>query len=315
MGEELLRHAHANAADTALRVQAHYGHGATLFHQGDFTAAATHLEAARRDYDPAEHATHARRVRRLRSRCGLLHVGRLGPRAAGPGREAAALDREGLALARRLPDAFTLAWACYGAGVTRQMLGDLPASEALSAEGATLAEEHGFPHVLGIATINRGWAMMMQGHAAIGIPMLREGVAAVEATGAALMHSAYLGMLAAADAMEGDRAAALRCFDQGLAEAQISGERLNLAGLLIGKSHLLMRGGTGGGRRAQRWKRRRSACGARSRWRAGKVRASSSCAAAVALARHCDRQGREAEGRAVLSAAHALVRGPERGRP
>jgi hypothetical protein len=220
--------------------------------------------------------------------------------------EAAALDREGLALARRHPTRSP----CVGVLRRRGDPADarrLPASEALSAEGATLAEEHGFPHVLGIATINRGWAMMMQGHAAIGIPMLREGVAAVEATGAALMHSAYLGMLAAADAMEGDRAAALRCFDKGLAEAQISGERLNLADC-GSADYLLMRGGNQ--RTSRATMEEAIGRGARSRWRAG-VRArrvAPRCVGALRTARAA-RPRRRCLGRA------RPVRGPERGRP
>jgi tetratricopeptide (TPR) repeat protein len=305
LGELMLAHARDNPGDTALRVQAHYGHGATLFHQGAFSAAATHLEAARREYDPAQHATHARVYGGydpgvaccMWGAWALALQGRLG--------EAAALDREGLALARRLPDAFTLAWACHGAGATRQIVGDWPASEALAAEAMQLAEEHGFPHVLGMAMVNRGWALIMQGRAPAGIAMLREGVAAVEATGAALMHSSYLGMLAAAEAWQGDRAAALRCFDEGLREAQLSGERMHVAPLLIAKSHLLVRGGAGGRtsraviEEAEECLRHAIEMARRQGARLVELRA------AVALARHCDRQGRDDEGRAVLAAAHA----------
>jgi hypothetical protein len=107
LGEELLRHAHANAADTALRVQAHYGHGATLFHQGDFTAAATQFEAARRDYDPAEHATHARLYGGYDPGVACC-MGRLGPRAAGPGRGSRGPRPRGPGAGASPPDAFTL---------------------------------------------------------------------------------------------------------------------------------------------------------------------------------------------------------------
>lgn len=201
-----------------------------------------HLAAALRDYDPATHREH------------VLVYGGYDPGVAcslwlawtlalqGELREAARYDRNGLELARRLGDAFSLAWACYGAGVSRQLLGDWDSSEAPAAEAVRLAEEGGFPHVLGMATIHRGWALMMQGKAELGIPMLREGVALVAATGAALVRPSYLAMLAAADMVEGNRDAALERFEAGLAEIERTGERVHEATLLIGKSRLLVSG-------------------------------------------------------------------------
>ena len=186
-----------------LRVQAHYGHGATLFHMGAFDAARAHLEAALRDYDPATHRQH------------ILVYGGYDPGVAcslwlawtlalqGELDEAAARDRDGLALAHRHGDLFSLAWAYHGVGSSQQLLGDWAASETAAAEAVRLAEEHGFPHVLGMATINRGWALMMQGKTEAGIAMLRDGVAMMDRTGAALVRPSYLGMLAAADVMEG----------------------------------------------------------------------------------------------------------------
>src|SRR5262249_13905765 len=150
--------------------------------------------------------------------------------------EALRRDREALALAQRHGEAFSLAWAHYGTGVSRQMFADWAACDAACAEAIRIAEEHGFPYVLGMATVTGGWAWMMQGRPDTGIPMLRGGVAIVDRTGAALMRPSYLGMLAAADVMEGDRRSALVRLDEALGEVQRSGEVFQEAPLLIGKS-------------------------------------------------------------------------------
>src|SRR5262249_23617050 len=134
---------------------------------------------------------------------------------------------------------FTLAWAHYGAGATQQFFGDWPASERASREAVGLAEEHGFPYVLGMALANRGWALVMLGQATPGIQLVREGVAAVAATGARLLWPTYLAMLAALDAMEGKHESAARRYDEALAEVERTGERLYEAGLLIAKSRTL----------------------------------------------------------------------------
>jgi DNA-binding winged helix-turn-helix (wHTH) protein/tetratricopeptide (TPR) repeat protein len=239
LGEQLLCHAASDPEDRALHVQAHYGQGATLFHMGDFEAARTHFESALVAYDPATHREHALGYGgydpgvacSLWLAWTLAQLGRLD--------EAVARDREGLEIARRLTDTFSLAWAHYAAGVTRQFFGDWAASEAASAEGARLAEEGGFPHVLGMATVNRGWALVMQGNAAAGVPVLRDGVAAVEATGARLVRPAYLGMLTLADVLEGDPATAAARLDEALAEVERTGERLHEGVLLIAKSRFL----------------------------------------------------------------------------
>jgi adenylate cyclase len=300
LGEQLLRHAAERRNDRALRVQAHYGHGATLFHAGAFDAARVHLETALGDYDPTEHRRH------------ILVYGGYDPGVAcslwlswtltlqGELDEAATRDRDGLALAHRHGESFSLAWAYHGVAVSRQLLGEWAASETASAEAVRLAEEHGFPHVLGMATVNRGWALLMRGKTDAGIAMLRDGVAMVNRTGAGLLRPSYLGMLAAAHVMEGDRKSGAAELDEALALVDRTGERLQEAGLLIAKSHLLAAGGDRAAANAAEECLRRALDVARAQGaRLVELRA------AVALARHCRERGRSAEARALLTAAHA----------
>ena len=304
LGDELLEHAGRAGADRQLRVQAHYGHGATLFHEGALADAATHLEIGRTGYDPAQHATHARVYGGYDPGVACTMWLAWTMALQGEMEAAAVLDHEGLALARRLRDAFSLAWACHGGGVSRGFFGDWSGAEALAAEGMRLAEEHGFPHVLGMAMVTCGWSMFMQGKATEGIALVRRGVAAVEETGATLLRSSYLGMLATAEALQGDRAAAARSYDAALAEAERSGERVHLAPVLIGKSHLLAGGGPGG-----RSSRAAAAAAEECLHRALDVARSQGARllelrAAIALARHYDSQGRGVEGRAQLRAVY-----------
>ncbi len=239
LGEVLLSQAAQNPNDHLLRVQAPYGHGATLFHMGRFEAARTHMEAALREYHPATHREHVTVYGGYDP--GVACMAWLAWTLALQGHldDAVTYDTEGLALARRHGDAFTLAWACAAAGVTQQLFGAWDAAERSAAEAIMLAEEHGFPHVRGMAMTNRGWSLVMLGKAPAGIPLLREGVAALDATGSRLVRPSYLAMLAAADAMEGDRRSARQRFDDAVDEMDRSGERFHEALILTGRGEML----------------------------------------------------------------------------
>lgn len=305
IGEQLLRHAAERPDDRALHVQAHYGVGTNLFHQGEIDRAREHLEAALRAYDPGTHGYHN------------VVYGGYDPGVAcamwlawtlalqGELDDAAARTREGLALAQRLGDSFSLAWAHQAVAVSAQLFGDWAASVAAAAQAVRLAEEHGFPHVLGMATINHGWGLVMRGDPATGIPMLRDGVAMVDATGAALVRPSYLAMLAGASLVEGDRAACLARIDEGLAAIERSGERLFEPWLLIEKGALLAAGGARGkatraATDAAEWCLRRALDVARAQGARLIV-----LRAAVGFARWCRDNGRADEGRAELTEAHA----------
>jgi adenylate cyclase len=90
-----------------------------------------------------------------------------------------------------------------------------------------------------MALVNRGWGLVMLGEPATGIPILRDGIAAVEATGARLIRSTYLAMLAAVATFEGDPAATVRLIEEAFDEIERSGERVQEAGLLVARNQLL----------------------------------------------------------------------------
>ena len=127
-------------------------------------------------------------------------------------------------------------------------------------------------------------------------PAAPQGRGAVEATGASLVRPSYLGMLAAADAIEGQGESAAQRFDEALAEVERTGERVHEAGLLIGKSELLVADARRLG--APRTPRR-SASGARSTSPAPRARAWSSSAPRWRSRATTRRSGRAPEARAA----------------
>jgi DNA-binding winged helix-turn-helix (wHTH) protein/tetratricopeptide (TPR) repeat protein len=294
LGELLLRHAAAPGADRALQVQAHYGQGTTLFHMGTFDAACAHLEQALAGYDPASHAEHARVYGGYDP--GVACTMWLGWTLALLGRleEAASREREGLDLARRLAHPFSLAWACCASSTYRLMLRDYVGAARAATEAERICEEHGFPYVLGMAMANRGWAVIMQGNPGAGIPILRDGVVAIDATGAAIARPQYLGMLSAADAIEGRFDSAAARVEAALAEVERTGQRLHEVQLLIGKSRV-----AGNDDQAEACLRRALDVARSQGARLMELRT------AVDLARHWRQRSHVAEARALLAEALA----------
>jgi adenylate cyclase len=260
-----------------------------------FAAAREHFEKALAEYDPASHAEHMRVYGGYDPGVGCTMWLGLTLALLGRLEDAAARDREGFERARRLDDPFSLAWGYYATCVAKQFFGDWAASERDAAEAARLAEEHGFPHTLAIATASMGWARIMQGNVQAGVPMLRDGVAAVDATGARLVRPQYLSMLAAVDAIEGRLDAAAARIDEALAEVERTHERWHLVHLLVAKSRFLDPRDAS----AEDCLRRALDVARSQGSRMLELRA------AVALARRWRDHGRQGEARALLTDTHA----------
>lgn len=197
--------------DVHARVQLDYGQGATLFHMGAFVEAQGHFAAALAAYDEGQHAQHARLYGgydpgvacTLWSAWTALFLGRPA--------EMDGLAERALALAERLGQPFTLAWALVGMAVAHQLVGAWEPSRRLAARSMALAGEQGFAYILAQATIRHGWARVMLGDVDDGGAELQHGLALHEATGAELVLPAYRLMAAALELRAGrlDEAAAL----------------------------------------------------------------------------------------------------------
>jgi predicted ATPase len=88
-----------------------------------------------------------------------------------------------------------------------------------------LANEHGFPLWAALGRILQGWAEAQKGEATTGIALIRDGLAAYEATGTRANAPLFLALLAEALALAGKIEEALAAVDDALATAAASGER------------------------------------------------------------------------------------------
>jgi predicted ATPase len=196
----------------------------SLFYSGDHSAALEHAEAAASLYRPDEH------------RASALHYGQdIGVSAfvvlswtlwhcGYPDQSARAADRA-LAYSRRLGHAHALAHALYFAGIAAVFARDVATVYAHSSNCVALASEHEFAHWAARGQILQGWAVTQKGEATTRIALIRDGMAAAEATGTRLSTPLFLTLLAEALAHAGKIEEGLAALDEALAKAVVSGER------------------------------------------------------------------------------------------
>src|SRR5262249_44339810 len=110
-----------------------------------------------------------------------------------------------------------------------------------SAEMAlTVCNEQGYAYYLSWATIMQGWALTSLGQGEAGITRMRDGMAAMQATGAALRRPYYLALLATACGQVGRVEEGLSLLTQALTMAEQTGENWSLAELYRRKGDLLL---------------------------------------------------------------------------
>jgi class 3 adenylate cyclase/predicted ATPase len=214
LGDTLLRLAQ-RTDDPALAVIAHWALGATWFGLGALPAARQHLEEGSARYTPDQRRAP---VFRLGQDPGVACRALAAMTLWVLGYPAQALVdlHEALALAHELAHPFSLAWARCRAAFVLQFCRDVPATHEHAEAAVASATEQGFPLYAAYGTSCRGWALAMQGQDAAGLAQLRQGIAAVRATGAALFVPYLCAVLADAAAHLGHTEDGL----QALAEAQ-----------------------------------------------------------------------------------------------
>jgi class 3 adenylate cyclase/predicted ATPase len=194
IGETLLRLAQ-RTDNATLPVIAHYVLGMTWSCLGALPTARQHLEEAIAHYTPDQ-----RRAPEFRMGYDPV-IGCRGFAAQtlwvlGYPEQALAHLYEALALAQELSHPFSLAYARRHVAVVSQLRRDVPAVREQAEAAITLATEQGFPLWVAVGTLCRGWALAMQSQDEQGLVQVREGMAAWQATGAALLVP-YFGALLA----------------------------------------------------------------------------------------------------------------------
>ena len=219
LGEQLDRLAQ-RAADPIHFLGAYEALGTTLFFMGDYAAARTHLAQGIALTDPvAQRDLVLRHGEAPGLRCLAVALWCLGLPA-----QAVRWSQEALALAQALAHAYSLAAAQFWAAWLHYCRREAPAVQAHAEALLTLATAHGFPLHAGFGTCWRGWALAMQGEGEAGLAELRQGLAAVVATGNEVGRPLFLVLLAEAAGDAGQSEEGLCLLTEALTALEANGQ-------------------------------------------------------------------------------------------
>jgi predicted ATPase len=294
LGEQFLSLAH-RAQDRALVLQAHHALGPTCLQMGELPRACAHFEYGIALYDPAQHRAQA------------FVYGGHDPGICCRAQEAVALwllgypdqavqrCQEALTQARELAHPFSLANALEFASYLHQLRREGRQTQAHAEALLMLAREQGFAERAAKAQIARGWALAAQGCGAEGVALIRQGLDAERATGAAKGRAYYLALLAEAAATAGDAEDGLRAVADALEAVQYTGEWHHAAELHRLKGKLRLTQSPEPHAEAEACFQQALAIARRQQAKSWELRA------AMSLARLWQRQGKRAEARELLA--------------
>jgi predicted ATPase len=224
LAEQLLALAQ-RAHDPARLMQAHRALGQTLFRQGEFAPARTHLEQSLALADPQQHYAAT-----------LLYGQDSGVYCLSLSAEALALlgrldqarqrVHEALRLARERAHPLSLAIVLHQAIRLYGLLRERQAIQELAEAATTLAIEHGFAAFIAGGAIMRGWLLTEQGQSTAGLSQMSQGLADYRQTGTQAAVGFYLGLLAAAYGKGNQPEAGLAVVAEALARAQQTDNRV-----------------------------------------------------------------------------------------
>ena len=215
--EEMLRLAEQHQ-DRAAQVAAHRALGGRFMWRGQLIPALAHLERALALYDRADgHALTLLGVSDARMLC-------LGFTACllswqGCLDQALVRSEESLAAAHESRQAYTLSHGLFLSCWFHQIRGALRIVRERSTALMALTAEHGFRGWLAEATFYQGWALAAEGDVARGLPLMRDGLAAVRAAGMWMEVPMYLCLLAGMCTKAGQPSEALELLAEALDQA------------------------------------------------------------------------------------------------
>jgi predicted ATPase len=250
LSEELLRLAQS-VQDPAYLLGPHFAQGSALFHLGKFPPAREHWEQSIALYDPRQHRANASLFGfdlGVFCLCYTPHaLWHLGYPA-----QALTKSQEALGLAQKLSHPMSQALALAYAAMLHQFRREEHAACEQAERAIAFCTEQGFAYYLAWAILIRGWTLTGQGQIEEGITQMRQGLAALRATGAELRRPYYLELLAEAYGRAGQAEGGLQLLDEALDLVHKTGEGWREAELyrLKGELFLLQAAGRGGVRTA-----------------------------------------------------------------
>jgi class 3 adenylate cyclase/predicted ATPase len=238
LSEELLTLAQ-RIQDPTYLLGAHWELGGALFLLGEFAPARKHWEQSFALYDPQQHHAHASLFGfdlGVFSLCWVPHA----LWHLGYPDQALAMGRKALALAQKLSHPFSLAVALDYVAMLHQFRREPRAVLKRTEAAVALCAKQGFAYYLAWGTTMQGWARVAQGQDEEGMVQIRQGLAALRATGAALRLPYYLALLAEACGQTGQAEEGLTLLAEALAQVHKTGETWTEAELYRLKGELLL---------------------------------------------------------------------------
>jgi predicted ATPase len=293
LGEQLDRLVQ-HAATPISRLEAHVALGTTLFYLGELAAARMQLEQ-----DPNLTDLTAQRALVLRQDvapgvwCLALAANALW--CLDYPAQAEQRSQEALTLAQGLSYPLSLAMAQHWALFLHHHRREVHAVQTQADTLLTLASVQGFPLYMGHGTCWRGWALAMQGQGKVGLAQLRQGLAAVVATGQTLSQPFHLVLLAEAAGYVGQVEEGLRLLAEALTAFEASGRGDWLAEAYRLQGELLLRQAVPDAAQAEVGFHQALAVACRQQSKSLELRA------AMSLSRLWQQQGKQVEARALLA--------------
>lgn len=240
VGEELLALCERGDADAEARVQAHYGHGVTLYDNGRLEPARVHLERALELYDVERHPKHVEIYGGYDPGAGsLAWLGWIHWLRGSPDR-AMESTRRACELADKLDHRFSTTFTCLAIAIVHLYRGEVEQALPHILRGREIAREDGFAYQGAVLSGTYGWASLVQGRTEEALPILEESLRAQKATGAEAALPAYLRLLAYAKLRLGDAESGLAYVREGLEIAERNQDMLFLGPMYRAHGELLL---------------------------------------------------------------------------
>jgi predicted ATPase len=277
--------------DPALIMEAHYALGVPLYNLGAITLAQAHFEQGMSLVDALTEP--------LRSEYGVLYrtFAAVNLWFLGYPDQALRRSHEALTLAQS-SHPFRLYWALTMAGQLHQLRREFHAAHERFEAALALASEQGLVQWLPVSLHERGWALAAQGQHEEGMAQMRQGIAALRATGAKLALPRLLVRLAEAYGNSGQAEEGLRPLAEALAVMDDTGGRRDEAWLYHIKGELLLQQALPDAAQAEACFQQALAVARRQQAKSWELRA------AMSLARLWQRQSKWVEARELLAAIY-----------
>ena len=229
-----------------LAMRGHVAMETTFFHLGEFAQAREHFEKAFSLYDPERHRDDAFFYSQNPGVIMRCHAGWTLWFLGQPD-EALNKIKEALTLARELTEPHGLAHALFFAAILYQLRREEPMAQEHAKAVISFSTEHGLVMYQAMATIVHAWALLKQGRTEQAIEQMRQGLAALQATGTERVRPHFLALLV--EAMDADHQVeeGLRLLEEAQALIDGNSERYYQAELYRLQGELLLKQSKGRG--------------------------------------------------------------------